>query len=87
VEAETTVLNAIFISRFSSGKYIKDIFGGGPLEQKNRSSALLSGGRSLDFLAEHFTIFGFTFQWWMPIIGGGCAIYIAWLWWTGQFWK
>jgi hypothetical protein len=39
----------------------------------------------MDFLVEHFTLFGLDFQWWMPIVGGACAIYVAWLWKTGQF--
>jgi hypothetical protein len=39
----------------------------------------------VDFLAQHFTILGFTFQWWMPIVSGACAIYIPWLVTTGQF--
>jgi hypothetical protein len=38
----------------------------------------------VDFLAEHFTLFGVDFQWRMPIVGGGCAMYVLWLWWDGQ---
>jgi hypothetical protein len=34
----------------------------------------------MDFLVEHFTFLGFDFQWWMPIIVGAVAIYVAWLW-------
>jgi hypothetical protein len=39
----------------------------------------------MDFLAEHFTVLGVVFQYWMPIVGGACALYVAWLWWSGQF--
>jgi hypothetical protein len=34
----------------------------------------------MDFLAEHFTVFGVDFQWWMPIVGGACAMYVLWPW-------
>jgi|HubBroStandDraft_4_1064222.scaffolds.fasta_scaffold2346836_1 hypothetical protein len=36
----------------------------------------------MDFLVEHFTFLGIDFQWWMPIIGGACALYALWLWYT-----
>jgi hypothetical protein len=39
----------------------------------------------MDFLVEHFTFLGIDFQYWMPIVIGACAIYVFWLWWTGQF--
>jgi hypothetical protein len=39
----------------------------------------------MDFLVQHFTVFGLDFQWWMPIMGGACAIYVFWLWKTDQF--
>ena len=39
----------------------------------------------MDFLLEHFTVFGFEFQYWMPIIIGACTIYVVWLWKTGEF--
>jgi hypothetical protein len=38
----------------------------------------------MDFLVEHFTLFGLDFQWWMPIMVGVSAIYVAWLCKTGQ---
>jgi hypothetical protein len=34
----------------------------------------------MDFLAEHFTYLGVTFQYWMPIVVGGVALYLLWLW-------
>jgi hypothetical protein len=37
----------------------------------------------MDFLVEPFTFLGIDFQWWMPIIGGACALYALWLWYTG----
>jgi hypothetical protein len=40
--------------------------------------------RFLDFLIGHFTFLGFEFQYWMPVVLGAIAIYIAWLWKTGQ---
>jgi hypothetical protein len=39
----------------------------------------------MDFLLEHFTVFGFQFQYWMPIVIGACAICVVWLWLTGEF--
>jgi hypothetical protein len=39
----------------------------------------------MDFLTEHFAVFGFEFQYWIPIVIGACAIYIVWLWLTGEF--
>jgi hypothetical protein len=36
------------------------------------------------FLAGHFTFLGFDFQNWMPIVIGAFAIYIAYLWKTGE---
>jgi hypothetical protein len=33
----------------------------------------------MDFLAQHFTLFGIDFQWWMPIVGGAVALYVLWL--------
>jgi hypothetical protein len=39
----------------------------------------------MDFLVQHFTLFGLDFQWWMPMVGGACAIYVLWLWKTDQF--
>jgi hypothetical protein len=38
----------------------------------------------MDFLVKHFTFVGIDFQLWMPIIVGACAIYVAWLWRSGQ---
>jgi uncharacterized membrane protein len=38
----------------------------------------------MDFLAEHFTILGFEFQYWMPIVIGAVATYLLYLWRTGQ---
>ena len=40
---------------------------------------------SVDFLTHHFSLLGLDLQWWMPIVTGGCAIYVTWLWLTGQF--
>jgi hypothetical protein len=39
-----------------------------------RAYADCRDGNAVDFLAEHFTLFGVDFQWWMPIVGGACAI-------------
>jgi hypothetical protein len=39
----------------------------------------------VDFLTHHFSLFGLELQWWMPIVTGACAIYVMWLWLTGQF--
>jgi hypothetical protein len=36
------------------------------------------------FLAGHFTLFGVDFQYWMPTFVGAVAIYIIYLWKTGQ---
>jgi hypothetical protein len=58
--------------------------------QKIRKRYFLGGesralGRALmDFLVKHFTFLGIDFQWWMPIVGGALALYVLWLWWTGQ---
>jgi hypothetical protein len=41
----------------------------------------------MEFLAEHFTFFGFDFQVWMPVFIGACAIYLAWVWKTGPDFK
>jgi hypothetical protein len=38
----------------------------------------------MEFLAEHFAFLGFDLQVWMPAVLGTCAIYIVWLWKTGQ---
>ena len=35
-------------------------------------------------LAEHFTLFGVGFQYWMPVFVGVVAIYIIYLWKTGR---
>jgi hypothetical protein len=48
-------------------------------------SWILGTGNAVDFLAQHFTLLGIEFQWWMPIVGGACALYVLWLWATGQF--
>jgi hypothetical protein len=34
---------------------------------------------------QHFTLLGIEFQWWMPIVGSACALYVLWLRATGQF--
>jgi hypothetical protein len=39
----------------------------------------------VDFLTDHFSLLGLHLQWWMPIVTGACAIYVTWLWLTGQF--
>jgi hypothetical protein len=39
----------------------------------------------VDFLTHHFSLLGLDLQWWMPIITGACAIYVTWLWLSGQF--
>jgi hypothetical protein len=39
----------------------------------------------VDFLTHHFSLLGLDLQWWMPLVTGGCAIYVTWLWLTGQF--
>jgi hypothetical protein len=39
----------------------------------------------VDLLVQHFTLFGIDFQWWLPIVGGACALYGLWLWATDQF--
>jgi hypothetical protein len=49
-----------------------------------RLQAATGGPSALDFLAEHFTVLGIDFQWWMPIVGGALALYVLWLRWTGQ---
>jgi hypothetical protein len=36
---------------------------------------------------QHFTVFGIDFQWWMPMIVGSVAIYVAWLWCTGRLFE
>jgi hypothetical protein len=41
-------------------------------------------GNAMNFLAEHFTMFGLDFQWWMPIVGGGFALYVLFLWATAR---
>jgi hypothetical protein len=38
----------------------------------------------VDFLVEHFTFLGVTFQYWMPIVIGAVALYVLWLW---KFWS
>lgn len=38
----------------------------------------------VDFLTHHFNLLGLDLQWWMPIVTGGCAIYVMWLWLSGQ---
>jgi hypothetical protein len=38
----------------------------------------------MDFLVKHFTILGVDVQYWMPILIAACAIYIFYLWKTGQ---
>jgi hypothetical protein len=38
----------------------------------------------LQFLIRHFTIFGFDFQNWMPMMLGAVAIYVLFLWKTAQ---
>jgi hypothetical protein len=37
----------------------------------------------MDFLTSHFTLLGVELQWWMPIVGGALAAYVAWLWISG----
>jgi hypothetical protein len=64
--------NSPLLLLFSSG----DDFWGRPV-------AATEGPSALDFLAEHFTILGTDFQWWMPMTLGSVAIYLAWLWCTG----
>jgi hypothetical protein len=39
----------------------------------------------LDFLIGHFTFLGFDFQYWMPVFMGAVAIYLLYLWRTGQW--
>jgi hypothetical protein len=39
----------------------------------------------VDFLTYHFSLLGLDLQWWMPIVTGACAIYVMWLWLSGQF--
>jgi hypothetical protein len=39
---------------------------------------------SMEFLAGHFTVLGFEFQNWMPIVVGAVAAYVVYLWKTGQ---
>jgi hypothetical protein len=41
-------------------------------------------GIQMEFLAERFTVFGITFQFWMPIFVGAGALYILYLWKRGQ---
>ena len=41
-------------------------------------------GTQMEFLAERFTVFGITFQLWMPIFVGAGAVYILYLWKRGQ---
>jgi hypothetical protein len=38
----------------------------------------------VDFLTQHFSLLGLHLQWWMPIVTGACAIYVMWLWLSGQ---
>jgi len=38
----------------------------------------------MDFLATHFSVLGIDFQVWMPIIFGAVALYVLYLWKTGQ---
>jgi hypothetical protein len=38
----------------------------------------------VDFLVEHFTVLGFDFQYWMPIMAGPLALYAAYLWMFGN---
>jgi hypothetical protein len=38
----------------------------------------------VDFLTHHFSLLGLDLQWWMPIVTGACAIYVMWLWVSGQ---
>jgi hypothetical protein len=38
----------------------------------------------VEFLTHHLSLLGLDLQWWMPIIIGACAIYVMWLWLTGQ---
>jgi hypothetical protein len=38
----------------------------------------------MDFLADHLTLLWIDFQWWMPIVVGAIAIYVAWLWGAGR---
>jgi hypothetical protein len=35
-------------------------------------------------LADHLTLLWIDFQWWMPIVVGAIAIYVAWLWGAGR---
>jgi hypothetical protein len=52
-----------------------------------RPQSATGGPRALDFLAEHFTVLGIDFQWWMPMTMGSVAIYVAWLWCTGKLFE
>jgi hypothetical protein len=38
----------------------------------------------VDFLTQHFSLLGLQLQWWMPIVTAACAIYVMWLWLSGQ---
>ena len=38
----------------------------------------------MDFLAEHFTVLGVDFQYWMPILLVVSALYLFYLWKTGK---
>jgi hypothetical protein len=52
-----------------------------------RPQAATGGPSALDFLAEHFTVLGIDFQWWMPIIVAAVAVYVVWLCCTGRLFE
>jgi hypothetical protein len=38
----------------------------------------------LNFLVERFTVLGVEFQYWMPVVFGAAALYLFYMWKTGQ---
>src|SRR5277367_4628444 len=71
------IKNAISRRRFSPQKHIQRIWEGNV--RLRRPPRLCRGGRSVDFLVEHFTFLGVSFQYWMPIAIGTLALYVLWL--------
>ncbi len=57
----------------------------GPLADLLPIKALRREGEPMDFLTERFTILGVEFQYWMPIILAALALYVLYLWRTGNF--
>jgi hypothetical protein len=51
----------------------------GSVEPVSSGKAVARDGTPMDFLLSHFTLLGFDFQWWMPILGGVAAVYAFWL--------